>query len=263
MNKAPMTFGAEASQRVDRIYQNPDIVAQRQFTLDHLKLKKGDHVIDIGCGPGLLAMDMAEIVGPTGRVIGVDPSEDMCAIAADRCKDVGSITIKDGDANTLPCETSSLDAAIATQVYEFVPEIDAALTEAYRALKPGGQLAIIDTDWDSVVMRTDDRDRMHKVLEGRRDHFVHPDLPGRLPSLLSKAGFDLAYSGGTPIVNTSMAQGTYSAEIIRSSAKQAAKREGLSPEIAEAWLKELEGFEARGEFFFSITRFLFIAQKPS
>lgn len=262
MSKQPIKFDADASRRVDRIYQNPDIIAQRKFTLGHLDLNKGDHVLDIGCGPGLLALDMAEAVGPQGSVTGVDPSSDMRAIAKTRCDKVGNITIMDGDAVALPCEDVSLDAVIATQVYEFVPDIEAALTEANRVLKPGGRIAVLDTDWDTALIRTNNRDRMHAVFQSRRDYFVHPDLPTLLPGLLKKAGLALTYAGGTPIVNTSMAHGTYSEEVLRSTAKFAVKRKDLTPEMADAWLAEQDAFDAAGEFFFSVTRFLFIAEKP-
>ena len=59
MHTAPRAFDAAASERVDRIYQNQDIVTQRRIMLKRLALKQGDHVLDIGCGPGLLALDMA------------------------------------------------------------------------------------------------------------------------------------------------------------------------------------------------------------
>lgn len=254
-------FDAKASERVNRIYQNPDIVEQRRVTLERLALKAGDHVLDIGCGPGLLAMDMAERVGPSGHVLGIDPSADMRVIAENRCTGTAWITIQDGDAIDLPCGDGSMDVVIATQVYEFVPDIEKALSEAHRVLKPGGKLAIIDTDWDSTVVRTEDPDRMRAVLESQKDHFVHRDLPGRLAGLLRRAGFTLSYAGGIPIVNTAMEPGTYSEDVLRGLAKRAAKRDDLPSGTAEAWLAELESLNEAGEYFFSLTRFFFVAVK--
>ena len=64
--KKPRTIDSAASARVDRIYQNPDVVAQRVFVRDRLALRPGDAVIDVGAGPGLLALEMASEVGPNG-----------------------------------------------------------------------------------------------------------------------------------------------------------------------------------------------------
>ncbi len=262
MSKKPISFDGEAAKRVDRIYQTPEVIAQRDFTLGHLALNTGDRVLDVGCGPGLLALQMADIVGPEGSVVGLDPSADMRAIAESRCEDKSWVSIVDGDAVALPGDDGSFDAVVSTQVYEFVPDIEKALGEAHRVLKPGGRLAIIDTDWDSAVVRTNDRVRLHTIMEARRNHFVHSDLPARLPALLTKASFTLDVTSGIPVVNTAMTPGSYSAEVLRSTAKLAVKEDRVSEQEANDWIAELDTFEEQGEFFFSVTRFLFVALKP-
>jgi arsenite methyltransferase len=59
---------AARARRIERICQTPDIVEQRARTLEWLALRPGERVVDLGCGPGLLAFEMALRVGPTGRV---------------------------------------------------------------------------------------------------------------------------------------------------------------------------------------------------
>ena len=68
-------------------------------------------------------------------------------------------------------------------------------------LKPGGRLLILDTDWDSIVWHSSDRDRMLRVLEKWNDHLADPYLPRRLPGLLRDAGFDLREATIIPILN--------------------------------------------------------------
>lgn len=258
----PRVFDAAASARVDRIYQNPDIVAQRAFVRQHLDLQAGEHVMDIGAGPGLLALEMAEEVGDGGQVIALEPSADMRTFAEHRCEATPWVSIVDGDAIALPADDESLDAIVTTQVYEYVPDSAAALKEALRVLKPGGRLLILDTDWDSAVVNTSDRARMAIVLDSYRSHFYHSDLPGRLPKLIKDAGFDLNHAGGTPIVNTHMGEDTYAGGVVHGIAKYAERKGGLDPDICAAWLQEQEKLNADGGFFFSITRFLFVATKP-
>lgn len=244
------------------MYQNPDIVAQRAFVRHHLALQPGESVMDVGAGPGLLALEMAGDVAPTGQVIALDPSADMRTLAEQRCGDTSIISVVDGDAVDLPTGDDSLDAIVATQVYEYVPDIAAAIANAHRALKAGGRLLVLDTDWASAVITTSDPDRMQTVLNAWRGHFIHPDLPGRLPKLMQDAGFTLTYAGGTPVVNTSLEPGQYATDMVSTIAKFAQRRGGVAPAACEGWLNEQQSLAADGAFFFSITRFVFVASKP-
>jgi SAM-dependent methyltransferase len=81
----------------------------------------------------------------------------------------------------------AFDAAVCTQVYEYVADMPAALAHARRLLTPGGRLLVLDTDWDSIVWRTGDEARMTRVLAAWDEHLVHRDLPRRLPQLLAEA----------------------------------------------------------------------------
>lgn len=262
-SKKPRKFDAVASARVDRMYQNPDVVAQRVFVREHLALQPGEKVIDVGAGPGLLALEMANEVGSQGQVIALDPSEDMRAIANQRCDGTNWITVTEGDATALPAADASLDAVVATQVFEYVPDMPLALEECLRVLKPGGRILALDTDWDSAVVNTQHRERMAMMLEAWRPHFYHANLPGRLPSLIRDAGFEMTFMGGTPVVNASLDKNTYAGDVIFTIAKFAERKGGVAPAVCAAWLKELTDLDADGQFFFSITRFLFLAIKPN
>src|SRR6476646_4955054 len=138
-----LEFDAETSARVEATYQTPDIVAQRRATRELLALEPGEHVLDIGVGPGFLAAEMAEEVGPGGRVCGIDASDSMLALARRRS---AAVELAVADVLKLPFPGASFDAAVATQVYEYVPEMPAALAAARGVLRPGGRLLILDTD---------------------------------------------------------------------------------------------------------------------
>src|SRR5437764_14593709 len=180
-----LEFDEAQSRAVEATYATRDVERQRRATLAALELRTGERVLDIGCGPGYLAAEMAELVGPEGFVQGVDPSPHMLAIAARRA--LPHMELSEGDALSLPPDDSSFDAAVSTQVYEYVPDIEAALTEARRVLRPGGRLLVLDTDWDSIVWRSSDDARMERVLRAWEEHLAHPRLPRVLPSLLREA----------------------------------------------------------------------------
>src|SRR4051794_6221425 len=142
-----MKFDEQLGQRLKAAYLTPDVVAQRVSIREALALRPGETVVDIGCGPGLLAAEMAADVGPDGSILAVDPSEDMLTLAATAERAAGSapISFAAGDACALPAQDGSADAAVATQVYEYVADMAGALREARRVLRPGGRLLVLDT----------------------------------------------------------------------------------------------------------------------
>ncbi len=254
-------FDAETSARVDRIYQNPDIVAQRDFVRTNVPFHLGDAVVDVGAGPGLLALEIADIVGDQGHVIALDPSPDMRAIAEDRCAGHTNVNVSDGDATALPLDGGSQDVLIATQVLEYVRDIPLALREAHRVLKPGGHIAALDTDWESAVLRTSDPARTRMIFDAWRNHFVQPDLPARMPKLLREAGFTITHATGTAVVNTRMAADTYAGEVLHSVAKYVDRKELVPEGAGAAWLADLMALNAASDFYFSVTRSLIVGQK--
>jgi arsenite methyltransferase len=242
-----LQFDEKQAKQVETTYMTPDIVEQRRATRALLALQPGEKVLDIGSGPGFLADEMAAEVGPEGAVHGVDPSESMLAIARRR---ETSAQYALGDAVSLPFEDETFDAAIATQVYEYVPDMPAALAEVRRVLRPGGRLLILDTDWDAIVWHSSDRDRMLRVLEKWNGHLADPYLPRRLPKLLRDARFELASTTVIPILN----QGPETATLSH----------GVMPLVAEfvddqGWKEDLL---AMGEdYFFSLNRYVFVAYR--
>jgi len=256
-----LRFDDEQARAIETVYSTADVVAQRRAVLEALALRPGERVLDIGVGPGYLACQMAEVVGAGGLVRGVDPSPSMLAIAGRRRPGAGAapVELADGDATALPFPDASFDAAVSTQVYEYVADMPAALAEARRVLAPGGRLLVLDTDWDSVVWRSGDDARMARVLEAWDAHLVHRDLPRRLPSLLQAAGFTLAHADVVSILNIGYERETYSGGMLEVIARFVAGRGGLSPAEAEAWAADLRGMGP--DYFFSLGRFLFVATR--
>src|SRR5262245_39724443 len=153
-----LDFDAEQAGLIDTMYGTPDVVAQRQFALGLLGLKSGERVLGIGSGPGYRSSGMGAAVGRDGAVHGVDASVAMNAIAAHRCADKPWVQIDEGDVLELPYADGTFDAAVSTQVYEYVADLPRALHELHRVLRPGGRALILDTDWDSLVWHTSDRE---------------------------------------------------------------------------------------------------------
>jgi SAM-dependent methyltransferase len=255
-------FDEDAARGLERIYRTPDVVAQRVRVLEALALRPGERVLDVGVGPGLLAEDMARTVGAEGHVAGIDLSEAMLEMARRRCAELAWTDFRVADATKLSFADASFDALVSTQVYEYVADMDGALAEASRVLRPGGRIVVLDTDWDSVVWNTQDRARMRRVLDAWDAHLHDPHLPATLGARLQRAGLRNQRQEVIPLLNTSLHPHTYSFGIQLAIHGFVKSSGGVSPEEADAWLAELRELGECDDYFFSINRYLFTASKP-
>jgi arsenite methyltransferase len=260
-----MEFDEVASRRVEATYLTPDVVEQRRLVVAALDLQPAEKALDIGSGPGLLAADIAEVVGPGGSVDGIDPSDSMLAIArrrqAARPSGGARVEFHAGDAYALPFPDETFDVAVSTQVYEYVADVPRALAEAHRILRPAGRLLVLDTDWDSIVWHSRDPERMRRVLAAWDEHLVDPYLPRSLTGLLVQAGFVATRREVIPMLNAGYDADTYSAGLVGFIRAFVPGHQGLTEADASAWADDLTSLGE--DFFFSVNRYVFVAAKPA
>jgi ubiquinone/menaquinone biosynthesis C-methylase UbiE len=230
-----------------------------------LAAQPNEQILDLGSGPGILACELAREVAPEGRIIAVDISADMNALATDRIRDAGlsdRIEVLEGDALALPLPDASFDAAVSTQVIEYVEDVDAALREVGRILRPGGRLVLLDTDWDTLIWTSRDRARANKILDAWSAHAPQPHLPPTLAPKLRECGFFLEEVRAVTLLNTSFSEATFSHNIAALVA-DFVRRAGIPDGDVDAWLAELADLDQNGAYFFSLNRFLFRATKQT
>lgn len=258
---ATLQFDDEASRRVEAVYRTPDVVAQRRRVLDALALAEGERVLDVGSGPGLLAAELAAAVGPSGLVRGVDVSDSMLAIASARAAPEGAAPMEfvAAGAESLPFEPASFDVAVSTQVYEYVEDVPRSVAELHRVVRPGGRVAILDTDWDSIVLHSRDRARTERVLAAWEGHLVDARLPRRLRGILAAGGFHSVACEVVPMLNLGYDPDTFSAGIVGMIAAFVSGRGGVSAEEAAAWRDDVVGLGE--DYFVSVNRYLFTAMR--
>lgn len=253
--------GALADQLEDH-YRGRDVVSQRQDTLRRLSLESGERVLDVGSGPGFLSAEMAEMVGPSGRVRGVDASATMVDRASARNQNA-FVTFAAGDAAALDEPDGAYDVYVSTQVAEYVPDTAAMCAEAFRVLRPGGGRGLImATHMESASWRTANPDRMRRVLQAYRPRSAHYDLPHRLAPALEAAGFADVRASAFPIVNLDWSAGSYSEGTAAFIAEYVRKLGAPPAEEVDAWYAEQEDLAARGEYFFALNRIIFEFRRP-
>lgn len=109
-------------------------------------LQPGDQVVDVGCGAGIDSLIAARMVGPNGRVVGVDMTPAMIAKARAGATQCGATNVdfREGMAESLPADDAWADVVISNGVVNLFPDKFGALREMARVLKPGGRLQIGD-----------------------------------------------------------------------------------------------------------------------
>lgn len=249
-------FDDRAAQTIQRLYQTPDIVAQRACFLDALAAEPGERILDVGIGPGLLAWELARVVGSEGTVRGIDLSDPMIAMTSERCHDMPWARFEKADATSLPFRDESFDAVVSTQVYEYVPDIAKALGEVRRVLRPGGRVWILDTDWRSVVWNTRDQARMRRMLDAWDAHLHDPHLPATIATRLRAAGLQVLRQQVIPILNTCLHRETYSHSAIGMISNFVSGSEEVPAAEVDAWAEELRELGRQNDYFFSINRYL-------
>lgn len=253
---------AEAKQE-EATYRTDAAAERRHLVREMLDFEADDRVLSVGCGPGFEPLELAETMGEDGRVLGLDRSEPMLALATDRCADAPRVTLARGDATQLPVADEAFDAAIAVQVYEYVRDVETAAAELYRALRPGGRAVVYDTDWASLVWRSANAPRMDRVLDAFDDHCPRPRLGSELCPFLREAGFDTERVEPSTVCETRFEEGTFGSRLAESIRAYAAEHDAVGSEEADAWMADLRETERCGAAFFSLTQYLYLVRKPA
>ena len=114
-----------------------------QVLIDRASVQPGERVLDVACGTGIVAREAAKIVGSAGKVVGVDVSPAMLAVAQEVAAGEGvSAEWRESDAGQLPSGDDSFDAVFCQQGLQFFPQRDAAVREMHRVLAPGGRALV-------------------------------------------------------------------------------------------------------------------------
>jgi ubiquinone/menaquinone biosynthesis C-methylase UbiE len=115
--------------------------------LNSLDLKPGMRAADIGAGTGYFAIPLAQQVGPDGKVFAVDLQPEMLDLLRaklDQADGPRNVELRQGEAGSTTLNTASVDLVFLANVWHELDDPAAALKEAYRILRAGGQLAILD-----------------------------------------------------------------------------------------------------------------------
>jgi SAM-dependent methyltransferase len=184
------SLGVDDAERARLLAQCAMHRTEAELLLDRVGLRPGDRALDLGCGPlGVLDL-LAERVGPTGRVVGIDREKRYLEIARQEldARGLDGVELVAADATATDLAPASFDLVHERLVLNNVPQPDAVVAEMVRLTRPGGRVALQDVDWLTWTCLPEHadwnllREKAAAVWSGD----VH--LGRRLPALLRGAG---------------------------------------------------------------------------
>lgn len=156
-------------------------------------LRGGLDLLDVGCGPGTITADLARLVAP-GRVVGIDTAEEVLVRAGEMAagRGITNALFEPADVAALPYADGSFDVVHAHQVLQHLFDPVAALKEMRRVLRPGGLLAVRDSDYGAMrwYPETPAFDRWRDIYcRVARNNGGDPEAGRKLASWVREAGF--------------------------------------------------------------------------
>lgn len=244
---------------LDLASQLPSVKAARPIILDGLQLRAGDAVLDVGCGLGYDAIEIARRVGPNGRVVGVDLSELMLEEARRRTDGLGiPVSFELADVMKLPFDDGSFDVCRTERVLIYVPDVDQAFSEMCRVTRPGGRIGVLDVDADSTVIDHPDRETTRSFVHTFCDGFPNGSIGTQLPRLFKRHGLtDLTVTGHHLFFDLQLLELMFSSQLAA-----AQKRGDLTEDDVDTWWEPLRNAQENDTLFASLSCFIVSGAKP-
>ncbi|MEU8512850.1 methyltransferase domain-containing protein [Kitasatospora sp. NPDC048722] len=239
---------------------NPGVRRLREWAHARLAARPGERALDVGAGTGSETRVLAAAVGPEGTATGLEPHAGLRAVAEQRAAEAdSSACFVDGSALALPLPDGGVDVVWCERVLQHLDDPAGAVAEMTRVLRPGGRVALIDTDWATFVLHPAAPEVRPALASVAQATAATPDAGRRLAGWLAEAGLTVDHVGADVLLHDT---GNVTWPIVRGLATAALgrgliterQRDGLYDDLAEA--------AERGAFHLSVTVFAAVAHRP-
>lgn len=232
----------------------------KELILEMLELQPGLRVLDVGCGTGDDVREIAERVGAAGQVVGIDPSE---ALIAESVRRAGGLNLPveflRGDVRRLDFPNATFDRIRTDRVLMFVPEIEAAMAEMVRVLRPGGRLVASELDHELRFIDSRLPEINRKIHAAWVASNPQPCLGRQLTRLLADQGL-LNLKSTARVLRPPYEM---LARITGGFLRGAVARGELIQAEVDAWLADIGKLAEAGVFANGIVAFTASAEKPA
>lgn len=154
----------------------------KKRSYENMHLKVGQKVLDLGCGTGIDTIALAQLVGETGRVVGVDYDSAMISEANDRANEAGVamwVEHRLTDVEVLPFPSEEFDSCRSERVFQHLLHPAQVLSEMSRVVRRNGWVVVVDTDWGTLSTDTSQTDIERRLARVISEHTHNNGYAGR------------------------------------------------------------------------------------
>ena len=231
---------------LDTASRNEGITAMKLRTYELLDAKPGRKILEVGCGTGDDARQIAEMVAPTGSLVAIDKSEAIISEARRRSRGRNdSIEFVVGDAEHLDLESATFDACRVERTLIHIPEPTTAMNEMVRVLDVGGKLVAYEPDLETYVIDSSYRELTSRLLKYWYSQLQSGWVARHLPTLFRESGLaDIDIEPRAMIYDFEMVSQSFYGTMERAAEAGVASAEEISD-----WFVDLERAHNNGTFF--------------
>jgi SAM-dependent methyltransferase len=227
----------------------------REWAHSALAARSGERAVDVGSGTGSETHVLALAVGPRGEATGVEPNPGLRAVARQRSDRARFV---DGDATALPFESRSVDLVWCERVFQYLSDPDVAAGEIARVLRPGGRVALIDTDWGTAIIHPGEPAVAEAVARSTLRAAANPHSGRKLAGQLVAAGLRIEDIGSQALVHDHT---NFNWPFVRMLANAAEAVGEITSGQRDAFLEELRSGGDAGALHMSVTMYAVVARR--
>lgn len=237
----------------------------KQLSYKKMQIKQGDIALDLGCGPGIDAIELGQLVSPDGFVIGVDYDEAMLRKALEQVEILKMdriVHFQHENASALTFPDNYFNSCRSERLFMHLNNPEQVLGEIYRVTKPGGNVVIIDTDWASLSIDCQSVKTEQLLSNYRLENFLTNGYSGRsLYRMFNNAHFNDIQVDVFPLYTNDL-ELFYALSLQETVENNALTDNIITQRELDQWRMELKQAALNNSFYCSINMIMVSGIKP-